>query len=61
MRGTIVATALAVGLVAGPTRAPAQEAGGGIRVDSIAVESNRRVTRATILNTASIPLKSPIG
>ena len=61
MRGTIVATALAVGLVDGPTRAPAQEAGGGIRVDSIAVEGNRRVTRATILNTASIPLKSPIG
>jgi outer membrane protein insertion porin family len=61
MRGAIVATALAAGLAAGPARAAAQQAAEGIRVDSIAVEGNHRVTRATILNTAGIPLRAPIG
>jgi outer membrane protein insertion porin family len=61
MRGPIVATALAVGLVAGPARVAAQQAGVGIKVDSVAVEGNRRVSRATILNAAGIPLHTPIG
>jgi outer membrane protein insertion porin family len=63
MRGTIVAAALAVGLVAGASRAlaQAQGPGAGIQVDSIAVEGNRRVSRATVLNTAGISLHSPIG
>jgi outer membrane protein insertion porin family len=61
MRGTIVATALAVGLVAGPSRASAQQAGSAFQVDSIAVQGNRRVTRATILTAAGIPLRRPIG
>ena len=62
MRGAIVATALAVGLglAAAAAGAAAQEPA-GIQVESIAVAGNRRVTRATILSTAAIPLKTAIG
>jgi len=57
----------AVALAGWPGRAAAQQPTGlpepvpGGRVDSIAVAGNHRVTRATIVATAAIPLKTPIG
>jgi outer membrane protein insertion porin family len=63
-RGPIVATALAVGLglALWPGRSAAQETQGrGAVVDSVAVRGNRRISRESIVNTAAIPLKTPIG
>jgi outer membrane protein insertion porin family len=64
MRGPVVATAVAVGLAlaAWPARSPAQEPQvRSAAADSVAVEGNRRITRESIVNTAAIPLKTPIG
>ncbi len=67
MRGPIVAAAVAVGLGLGhaarPVPAAAQEAAAaaGVKVDSVAVEGNRRITRASIVATAAIPLSTPVG
>jgi len=75
MRGARIATVLAAAaaLALGPGRAAAQQPAGaapaapeqqaipGGRVDSIAIEGNHRITRAAIVNTAAIPLKTPIG
>jgi outer membrane protein insertion porin family len=75
MRGAFVAAALAAGvaLVAPPRPAAAQQPGAvqqpaavqevvpGGRVDSIVVAGNRRITRASIVNAAAIPLRTPIG
>lgn len=69
MRGALVAAVLAAGvaLAGRPCPVAAQQPSGvpelvpGGRVDSIAVAGNRRITRASIVNAAAIPLKSPIG
>jgi outer membrane protein insertion porin family len=64
MRGPIVAAVLAVGvgLAARPAPARAQEPETvAPRVDSVAVEGNRRIARQSIVNTAAIPLHTPIG
>jgi outer membrane protein insertion porin family len=69
MRGALVATVLAAGiaLVGRPRPASAQQPGGvsepvpGGRVDSIAVAGNHRISRAAIVTTAAIPLKTQIG
>ena len=41
--------------------AAVQEVVPGGRVDSIVVAGNRRITRASIVNAAAIPLRTPIG
>lgn len=63
MRGAIVAAgvAVALGLAGGPAPLVAQEPAAGSPVlDSIAVVGPRRNTRETVLNTAGIPVGSPI-
>ena len=64
MRGAIVAAAMAVGLglAARPPEGRAQEPQAvGPKVDSVAVEGNRRIARQSIVNTAAIPLHAAIG
>ena len=64
MRAALAVGVLAAGLaLAGRARpASAQEPSGlAGRVDSIAVEGNHRVSRATIVASAAIPLDTPIG
>ena len=69
MRGALVAVvfAAAVAVAGRPRPAAAQQPAGaqeivpGGRVDSIVVAGNRRITRASIVNAAAIPLKTPIG
>ena len=63
-RGPIVAAVLAVGvgLAARPAGARAQEPEAvGPKVDSVAVQGNRRIARQSIVNTAAIPLHAAIG
>ena len=64
MRAALVVGVLAAGLaLAGFTRPAAGQEPAGLagRVDSIAVEGNHRLTRATVIASAAIPLKTPIG
>jgi outer membrane protein insertion porin family len=64
MRGPIVAAVLAVGVGCAARPAPAraqQPQAVGPQADSVAVEGNRRVARQSIVNTAAIPLHTPIG
>jgi len=75
MRGALAVALVtaAVALAVRPGAAAAQQPGAaaptagmpvpvpGGRVDSIAIEGNHRVTRATIVAAAAIPLKTPIG
>ena len=62
MRGPIVAAVLAVGLAARPILARAQQPEAvGAQVDTVVVEGNRRIAVASIVNTAAIPLHTPIG
>ncbi len=70
MRGALLAAAVAVGTaVAGrlqPAAAqvgPAPAAAPGLvgRIDSVVVEGNRRLSAASIVTTAAIPLRTPVG
>jgi len=70
MRGALLATALAVGTAlagrpqpAAAQAAPAVAVNSGLagRVDSIIVRGNHRVSAASIIATAAIPLRAPIG
>jgi len=68
MRAALALTLLAAGIVlaAPPRRATAQQpaeapAGPAGRADSIVVVGNHRVTRASIVGAAAIPLKTAIG
>ena len=70
MRGALLAAALAAGiaLTGGPSAAlaqgiptPAAASGLAGRVDSIIVQGNRRLSAASIISTAAIPLRAPIG
>jgi outer membrane protein insertion porin family len=64
MRLPVVAAVLAVGvgLVARPAGARAQQPEAvGPKVDSVAVDGNRRIARQSIVNTAAIPLHAAIG
>ena len=64
MRGPVVAAVLALGLglAARPAPARAQQVEAlGVKVDTVVVEGNRRLSRASIVNTAAIPLHVEIG
>ena len=70
MRHALLTAAVAVGTaLTGTPRPAAAQAGPGPamgvglagRVDSIVVEGNRRLPAATIISTAAIPLRAPIG
>jgi outer membrane protein insertion porin family len=60
MRRLVAAAACAAACVLGARALPAQEPGEPM-VDSLEVVGNRRVTRETIINAASIPLRTAIG
>ncbi len=54
--------AAGLALAGRPGVAPAQQADTvGPRVDTVVVEGNRRITNASILGTAQIPLHTPVG
>jgi outer membrane protein insertion porin family len=59
MRRLITAAVLAAACAGLPSRVAAQQPEGPM-VDSVEVTGNRRVTTATIVNTAAIPLRTPI-
>jgi len=62
MRAALALAVAAAGVALAGRPAPAQEpAGLAGRVDSIAIEGNVRVTRATILTAAGIALRTPVG
>ncbi|HXY68695.1 MAG TPA: FtsQ-type POTRA domain-containing protein, partial [Gemmatimonadales bacterium] len=64
MRAALALAVVAAGLaLAGRARPAAAQEPSGLagRADSIAVEGNRRITRATIIAAAAIPLRTPIG
>ncbi|HTT66831.1 MAG TPA: outer membrane protein assembly factor BamA [Gemmatimonadales bacterium] len=64
MRAALALAVVAAGaaLAGRPRPAAAQEAAAlAGRVDSVAVEGNHRISRATIIASAAIPLRTPIG